>query len=120
MHKVIDDPTKISKIILENEQREGLGAKMDKKSLDRLLDKLAAEGQLKNIYIELRHEKTLRVKTLRFVCEPDIDETHTVIQSAVEQAKMKFNILPRHSAAIAAYEEDLEITKEFAHGSIGV
>ena len=116
MHKVIDDPTKISKIILENEQREGLGAKMDKKSLDRLLDKLAAEGQLKNICVELRHEK--RLKTLRFVCEPDIDETHTVIQSALEQAKMKFNILPRHSAA-AGFQDDPEISKEFASKSIG-
>jgi hypothetical protein len=29
------------------------------------------------------------------VCEPSIDENHTVIQSAIEQAKMKFNIPPK-------------------------
>ena len=33
-----------------------------------------------------------RKKVLHFVCEPGIDESNTVIQSAIEQAKMKFNI----------------------------
>ena len=32
------------------------------------------------------------MQNLHFVCEPDIDESNTVIQSAIEQAKMKFNI----------------------------
>ena len=68
---------------------------MDKKSLIRLLTKLGADGQLKNIVIKMRFGE--KVKTLHFVVEPHIDERHTVIQSAVEQAKMKFNIGPKAS-----------------------
>ena len=68
---------------------------MDKKSLLRLLKKLSEEGQVKNIFIKMKFGE--REKTLHFVCEPTIDENHTVIQSAVEQAKMKFNIMPKQT-----------------------
>lgn len=81
--QVIDDPTKLYKVIQENELVEGYDAKMDKKSLLRLLMKLSEEGQIKNIFIKMRFGE--RVKTLHFVCQPDIDENHTIIQSAVEQ-----------------------------------
>ena len=33
-----------------------------------------------------------KTKYLFFVCDPSVDENHTIIQSAVAQAKMKFNI----------------------------
>ena len=81
----------------ENEIKEGYEAKMDKKSLMRLLVKLGEEGQIKNIVIKMALGEKL--KTLHFVCEPHIDENHTVIQSAVEQAKMKFNIGANKTAA---------------------
>jgi hypothetical protein len=32
------------------------------------------------------------------VCEPDTEETNTVIQSAIEQAKMKFGIITSRRA----------------------
>jgi hypothetical protein len=95
-HRVIDDPTKLYKMIQENEVAEGYDAKMDKKSLLRLLTKLGNDGQIKNILVKLRFGG--KAKTLHFVCEPNVDETHEVIKSAVEQAKMKFHILPRREA----------------------
>ena len=48
-HSVIDDPTKLYKMIQESEIQEGQSAKMDKKSLMRLISKLGKEGQIHNI-----------------------------------------------------------------------
>merc|ERR1719186_703471 len=76
-------------MIQENEHKEGYNAKMDKKSLLRILSKLGRDGQIKNITVQLELDD--KMKNLHFVCEPDIDESNTVIQSAIEQAKMKFN-----------------------------
>jgi len=88
-YKVIDDPTKLFKMIQLNELKEGYNAKMDKKSLLRILAKLQRDGQIKNITVNLQLGD--KDKNLHFVCEPHIDESNTVIQSAIEQAKMKFN-----------------------------
>eukprot|EP00094_Tigriopus_californicus_P009796 TCALIF_09445-PA protein Name:"Similar to Gtf3c1 General transcription factor 3C polypeptide 1 (Rattus norvegicus)" AED:0.03 eAED:0.04 QI:37/0.71/0.62/1/0.85/0.87/8/0/1945 len=115
-HKVIDDPTKLYKMIQENEVNEGYEARMDKKSLLRLLVKLHDEGQIKNILVKMNCGD--RFKTLHFVCEPNIHENHTVIQSAVEQAKMKFNIIPK------LIKPEIKRcggpgTEEFQGGSIG-
>ncbi len=89
-YRVIDDPTKLFKMILENEAAEGYSSKMDKKSLLRLLMRLADEGQIKNIVMKLRFGE--KSKVLHFVCEPNVEETHDLITSVVEQAKMKFHI----------------------------
>ena len=100
LHKVIDDPTKLYKMIQENEAKEGQLAKMDKKSLMRLICKLGKEGQIHNIRCVLKNGD--KKKVLHFVCEPGIEESNTVIQSAIEQAKMKFNIQPRREEGGAA------------------
>ena len=47
-HSVIDDPTNLYKMIQESENQEGQSAKMDKKSLMRLISKLGKEGQIHN------------------------------------------------------------------------
>ncbi len=88
-NRVIDDPSKLYKVIHENEAREGSEGRMDKKSLLRLLVQLSEEGQIKNIFMRLSHGD--KVKRLHFVCSPDVDANHSVIQSAVEQAKIKFH-----------------------------
>merc|ERR1719483_1314229 len=80
-------------MIQEDEAKEGNTSKMDKKSLMRLISKLGKEGQIHNIRCVFKHGD--KKKVLHFVCEPGIDESNTVIQSAIEQAKMKFNIQPR-------------------------
>merc|ERR1740128_565732 len=117
-YKVIDDPTKLYKMIQENELKEGYQAKMDKKSLLRILSKLGKDGQIKNITVQLQLDE--KTKCLHFVCEPGIDETNTVIQSAIEQAKMKFNssrISPEPSLFGDDDRESREVTPASECGS---
>ena len=88
-NQVVADPTKLFKMIQENELREGYKARMDKKSLLRILSRLAARGLVKNILVRLEMKEM--AKSLHFVCAPHIDENNSLIQSSIEQAKMKFN-----------------------------
>ena len=53
------------------------------------------------------------------MCEPGIDESNTVIQSAIEQAKMKFNIQSRpQDAAGASRPKDEEFLTESVSESL--
>ena len=61
-HSVIDDPTKLYKMIQESEVREGQSAKMDKKSLMRLISKLGKEGQIHNIRCVFRNGDRKKVR----------------------------------------------------------
>lgn len=54
------------------ETKEGYAVKMDKKSLDRLLDKLSKEGFLKNIIVKLKSKTTKTTKEVRYVVHPSI------------------------------------------------
>ncbi len=103
LYKVIDDPTKLYKLIADNEKKEGFDGKMDRKSLHRILSNLADHGHIKNIRIKLKLGQ--KTKEMLFICDPHIDESHTIIQSALEQAKMKLNIVPKERAAIVSSEE---------------
>lgn len=99
-HQVIDDTTKLMKMICEEEDKEGYDVKIDKKSLIRLLQKLAKDNLVKNIKLTLSangHEKNLM-----FICDRNIDTDHTVIKSAVEQAKVKFCLLASQKAKLLA------------------
>lgn len=78
-------------MINEEEDREGYDVKIDKKSILRLLQKLAKDNLVKNIKLTLRMNN--REKNLTFICDPSIGTDHSVIQSAVEQAKIKFCLL---------------------------
>ncbi|XP_076298615.1 general transcription factor 3C polypeptide 1 isoform X2 [Lasioglossum baleicum] len=90
-HQVIDDMTKLLKMIHEEEDKEGYIVKIDKKSLLRLLQKLAKDNLVKNIKVTLNSNR--KEKSLIFICEPNVDVDNAVIQSAVEQAKLKFFLL---------------------------
>lgn len=92
-HKVIYDVSKIHKMINEEEIKEGYSARMDKKTLQRILIRLAADGYVRNLQILLKGYG--KKKLLTFVCDPHVTNDHSIIQSAVEQAKMKFGILGR-------------------------
>ena len=107
---MIDDPTKVFKIIKETEAEEGYDGKMDKKSLQRILTRLAAEGQIKNILVKLSFGE--RNKTLHFICDPGIEEGDEIIRSAVERAKMKFQIVPKRLMAAAAKQAKRESQDE--------
>jgi general transcription factor 3C polypeptide 1 len=93
--RVIDEPYKILKHIRDSEQEEGLEGVMDKKSLLRLLVKLSEQGLIKNFFVKIT-DGAGKEKTKHFVCEPDVSEDHTLVQSAIEQVKMKSNICQTH------------------------
>lgn len=99
-HQVIDDTAKLMKMIYEEEDKEGYDVKIDKKSLIRLLQKLAKDNLVKNIKLTLSANG--REKNLTFICDPNIDTDHTVIKSAVEQAKVKFCLLASQKAKVLA------------------
>ncbi|XP_076161731.1 general transcription factor 3C polypeptide 1 isoform X2 [Ptiloglossa arizonensis] len=90
-HQVIDDMTKLMKMIHEEEDKEGYDVKIDKKSLIRLLQKLAKDNLVKSIRITISGNG--KEKRLTFICNPNLDINSAVIQSAVEQAKLKFYLL---------------------------
>lgn len=98
-HQVIDDMTKLMKMICEEEEKEGYEVKIDKKSLVRLLQKLAKDNLVKNIKLTLSAND--REKNLTFICDPNIDTDNTVIKSAVEQAKLKFCLMGSHRAKVS-------------------
>lgn len=103
-HQVIDDTTKLLKMICEEEDKEGYDVKIDKKSLIRLLQKLAKDNLVKNIKLTLSANG--REKNMMFICDPNIDTDHTVIKSAVEQAKVKFCLLASQKAKLLAKKAD--------------
>ncbi|KZC03777.1 General transcription factor 3C polypeptide 1 [Dufourea novaeangliae] len=110
-HQVIDDMTKLMKMIHEEEDKEGYDVKIDKKSLIRLLQKLAKDNLVKNIKVTFSTNG--KEKTLVFICDPNIDINSHVIQSAVEQAKLKFYLLLSHRtrSPIKRYIEKLDPNK---------
>ncbi|GFG28372.1 hypothetical protein Cfor_01748 [Coptotermes formosanus] len=118
-HKVIDDLTKLMKHISEEEDKEGYNVKIDKKSLVRLLVKLSRDGHVKVIKIVLKGGT--KEKVLSFVCEPDITTDHSIIQSAIEQAKMKFFILGKDRLAKLCSDtkekENRDVLSESMHRS---
>ena len=76
-------------MIQEREARQGLGIRMDRRSLQRLLSRLAHEGKLTQKRIILKIEGGME-KTLNFICKPGVDnQSNSVIRSAIEQAKIK-------------------------------
>jgi hypothetical protein len=85
--KFNDIETRLYKLIADNEKKEGFDGKMDRKSLRRILSNLAESGFIKNIRIKLKLGQ--KTKELLFICDPNIDESHTIIQSAVEQVHVK-------------------------------
>lgn len=86
--KVIDDAFKLQKMIVKAESEEGYPVKMDKKSLNRLLDRLARGGFLKNIIVKLKCGDN--IKLVPFVVDPSITFESPHLKSAIEQQKLKF------------------------------
>ncbi|XP_014204050.1 general transcription factor 3C polypeptide 1 isoform X2 [Copidosoma floridanum] len=89
-HKVIEDTQKLMRYINEVESKEGFEAKIDKNSLLRLLQKLAEDNLIKYIQLVLKNKKHVKQKTVNFICDPSVDINDSLIQSAVEQAKLKY------------------------------
>lgn len=57
-------------MIQEEEEKEGMSTKIDRKSLHRLLEKLNKDGHIKTIRVHMKG--AAKEKTLNFVCQPNI------------------------------------------------
>lgn len=88
--KVIVDMTKLMKLIKEFEKNDGHATSIDKKSLMRLVVKLSKDGYIKYKKATLTSDQ--KEKTVCFICDAGIDDDHSIISSALDQAKMKFFI----------------------------
>ncbi|XP_066992630.2 general transcription factor 3C polypeptide 1 [Anabrus simplex] len=95
VHKVIDDYSKLIKVINAEEEKEGSTMKIDRKSLFRLIFRLNEEGYL-NVFSYLLTDG-VKEKMFFFICEPSITTGHSAIQSGIEQAKMKMFIVNKES-----------------------
>lgn len=108
--KVIVDLTKLMKAIKEEEQQEGYNVAIDKKSLMRLIFKLSRDGYVKFRKATLKAD--FKEKTVCFICDPSIDDDHSVIHSALEQYKMKFFIGSKFKDDNCIEEKDLPKNSE--------
>ncbi|XP_075236331.1 general transcription factor 3C polypeptide 1 [Lycorma delicatula] len=88
-YKVINDIRKFVIIINEAEYREGQASKMDKKSLLRILFKLALDKHIKVYRVTLK--SGCNQKTVDFICDTKVEADHPLIRSSVEFAKLKLH-----------------------------
>lgn len=103
-------------MIAAEEAKEGVEARMDRRSLKRLLARLANEGQLKQMRINLRCGE--RERALNFICQPDVDQNHSVIRSAIDQAKLKLFCISKHKVNRSSFTKPEKI--EFNDDSVPI
>ena len=70
----------------------------------RLLQKLIKDNFIKNIKLTLKNKKQTIQKVINFICDTSIDINDSVIQSAVEQAKLKFCMMEANSRNVKVVE----------------
>uniref|UniRef100_A0A1B6C3M8 GTF3C1 extended winged-helix domain-containing protein n=2 Tax=Clastoptera arizonana TaxID=38151 RepID=A0A1B6C3M8_9HEMI len=87
--------------------------KIDKKSLLRIISRLQRSGHVKDIKIQLIGYG--KEKTLHFVCQPNISIDHSVIQSNIEQAKLKFITIGKGSIEKLSRRPVKGLTNELLH-----
>ncbi|KAF5280382.1 hypothetical protein FQR65_LT03191 [Abscondita terminalis] len=84
---VITDIFRLHKVIQSQEQEEGYNVKVDRKSFQRIYARLVRNGLIKILQIILKSVNTRRVVTV--LCDTSLDVRHSLIQSVIEQLKMK-------------------------------
>lgn len=75
-------------MIEEEENKEGYGVRMDKRSLLRMLHKLAKENFVKFIKVTMSFKDIIKVAT--FICDPSVTQEDSLLVSAIEKAKVEF------------------------------
>lgn len=95
---------------MAEEAREGVDARIDRRSLRRLLARLACEGQIKQMRIVLRCGE--RERALNFICQPGVDQTNSVIRSAVDQAKLKLFCIAKNQLNRSSVKPERRVRAE--------
>lgn len=85
---VLGDLSKLLKLIMTEETRQGHNDRICKKSLVRILGKVVIDGYIKLFQVSLRYKTKSR--SILLVCDPSIDRDHTMIKSFLDQAVLKF------------------------------
>ncbi|CAG9770226.1 unnamed protein product [Ceutorhynchus assimilis] len=85
--EIFEELFKLLRIIYQEESRDGNDRKMDRRSLHRLLKRLADEGYVKIFQVILAGEDLK--KTQVYVCHPDVTIEHAILQASVKQLKEK-------------------------------
>lgn len=103
------------------EAKEGVDARIDRRSLRRLLARLACEGQIKQMRIVLRCGE--REKALNFICQPGIDQNNSIIRSAVDLAKLKLFCIAKNHLNRSGTKQDRRVkidNIEFGSGNVEI
>lgn len=85
---VVEDCSKLLKIIFSEELRLGCKDKICKKSMIRIIGRLAVDNYIKLVSVTLKYENNS--KQLMFICDNSVDFTNSILLSCIEQAKLKF------------------------------
>lgn len=75
-------------MIEEEEIKEGYPVRMDKRSLLRMLHKLAKDNFVKFIKVTMSFKDIMKVVT--FICEPSVTQEDSLLVSSIEKAKIEF------------------------------
>ncbi|XP_074040495.1 general transcription factor 3C polypeptide 1 isoform X2 [Leptinotarsa decemlineata] len=85
--KVIEDIFRLTKIIIDEEMKDGYQKKIDRKSLARILKILMLEGYIKIYKVTISNN--ILTRTIVFICHPSISHTDDLIQTSVQQLKWR-------------------------------
>ncbi|KAF2899021.1 hypothetical protein ILUMI_07153, partial [Ignelater luminosus] len=86
--KVITDIHKLHKMIEALDREEGYMVRVDKKSIERIYTRLVRIGHINILQIDLKLSGTRRNAVV--ICDPSVSIPHTMIDSVIEQMKVKF------------------------------
>ncbi|CAG9861769.1 unnamed protein product [Phyllotreta striolata] len=85
--EVIEEASKLNKLIFDAETEEGYDKRIDRKSMYRLMKRLVDEGYIKVFKISLYNESIN--KTTVFICHPKVDHRDERISNACQKIQWK-------------------------------
>ncbi|XP_064606133.1 general transcription factor 3C polypeptide 1-like [Liolophura sinensis] len=86
--KLIENVFTLLKLIISKEANNSdVQGRIDRKSLLRLISRLAKAGQINSIKTTIQADN--RQKELHFICDPSVGPTDPLVTSAIEQARLK-------------------------------
>ncbi|XP_039296275.1 general transcription factor 3C polypeptide 1-like [Nilaparvata lugens] len=109
-HKVVSNVTNILTLINDHERSEGHSGRIDRKSLFRILYRMAVDRLIKVYKVYLRSGDT--VQEMNFFCNPSVTPNDPMITFAIDLAKLKFTSKVKLQHDNAAKQESKTVAKE--------
>ncbi|KAK4883978.1 hypothetical protein RN001_000249 [Aquatica leii] len=114
---IVTDIYSLHKDIHAQEQKEGYNVKADRKSFQRIYTRLVRSGLIKILQIVLKSAKTRRAVTV--LCDPSLDVRHSIIESIIEQLKMKIFVPKKKATDEAQTTEAVPFNTSEISSSVG-